>query len=72
MFARDATTGVLTQAAGAAGCVSETGAAGGVANQCANGRALDGARAVVVSADGAQVYAASDTSDAIVRSSRTA
>ena len=74
VFARNPSTGVLTQAAGAAGCVSETGAGmpGGAGDQCADGRALDGARAVVVSADGADVYAASDTSDAIARFSRTA
>ena len=73
VFARDATTGTLTQAAGAAGCVSETGAGmpGGAGNQCADGRALDGARAVVVSANGADVYAASDTSDAVVTFSRS-
>ena len=36
-FNRDTTTGAITQPAGAAGCISETGA-----GPCANGHGLDG------------------------------
>jgi DNA-binding beta-propeller fold protein YncE len=57
-FARDATTGALTQLAGAAGCVSETGA-----GACADGKALADADSVAVTAGGRSVYvAAGDTS----------
>jgi DNA-binding beta-propeller fold protein YncE len=61
VFDRDASTGALTQKAGAAGCVSEDGTAGA----CANGVALDGAHAVAVSPDGKSVYVASFNSDAV-------
>jgi DNA-binding beta-propeller fold protein YncE len=61
VFARDAKTGVLTQLAGTSGCVSETGSAG----LCADGRALDEASEVTLSPDGASVYVASATSDAV-------
>ncbi|MGI9540157.1 MAG: beta-propeller fold lactonase family protein, partial [Miltoncostaeaceae bacterium] len=50
-FARDAGTGALTQLAGAAACVHNTGAGG-----CADGRALDSARWVLISPDGQHVY----------------
>jgi DNA-binding beta-propeller fold protein YncE len=60
-----AVTGDLTQPAGTAGCISETGA-----GPCADGHALNGANAVAVSADGKSVYAASQDSDAVVRLSR--
>lgn len=50
-FARDASTGALTQLAGAAACVHDTGAGG-----CADGRALASARWVLVSPDGGHVY----------------
>jgi DNA-binding beta-propeller fold protein YncE len=65
VFSRNTTTGVLTQLAGTAGCVSETGA-----GPCADGRALIGAIAVAVSPDGANVYVASFGSDAIARFNR--
>jgi 6-phosphogluconolactonase (cycloisomerase 2 family) len=61
IFARDGTTGVLTQLAGTNGCVSETGTGGA----CADGTALDGVRSVAVSPDGKSVYAASETSGAV-------
>ena len=48
------TTGAIGQPAGAAGCVSETGA-----GPCADGHALDGPASVAVSADGKSVYVAS-------------
>ena len=48
-----AATGELTQKPGTAGCISRTGADG-----CAQGRALSGAEAVVVSPDGKSVYVA--------------
>jgi DNA-binding beta-propeller fold protein YncE len=60
IFDRNPTTGALTQPAGAAGCINETGADG-----CADGRALDGAIGVVVSPDGRHLYAVSDVSHAI-------
>jgi DNA-binding beta-propeller fold protein YncE len=66
VFRRDATTGALTQPLGTAGCVSQTGTGG----QCVDGRALNGASAVVVSPDGANVYVASGTSDAIASFAR--
>src|SRR6266511_3958988 len=53
-------TGALTQKAGTAGCISESGGA-----PCQDGEALGGAFAVAVSPDGASVYVASQTSDAI-------
>ncbi len=65
-FARDAATGTLTQLAGTAGCVSETGTAG----NCADGIALDRTRTVVVSPDGTSVYVASETSAAVAAFAR--
>ena len=53
--------GTLTQATGAAGCVSETGLGG----QCLDGRALDGVAAVAIAPDGRTAYAASQLSDAL-------
>ena len=61
---RNTTTGALTQPAGAAGCISETGA-----GPCADGHALDSANSVAVSADGKSVYVASG-SGAVVRLNR--
>jgi DNA-binding beta-propeller fold protein YncE len=66
VFSRSATTGRLTHLSGTAGCVSETGTAG----TCADGKALNGARSVAVSADGKNVYVASEVSDAIAVFSR--
>jgi 6-phosphogluconolactonase (cycloisomerase 2 family) len=65
-FARNTTTGELTQLAGTAGCVSEDGTGG----SCADGRALIGANSVLVSGDGTSVYAASLDSDAVVAFTR--
>jgi 6-phosphogluconolactonase (cycloisomerase 2 family) len=59
-FARDAKTGVLTQLAGTAGCVTETGSGG-----CADGVALQGARSVALSANGKSAYVAARTSDSV-------
>ncbi len=64
-FTRNPTTGAITQPAGGAGCVSETGA-----GPCADGHALDGPSGVAVSADGRSVYAASGGSKAVVRFNR--
>jgi DNA-binding beta-propeller fold protein YncE len=50
---RNTTTGAITQPAGTAGCVSETGA-----GPCANGHSLYGAEGVAVSPDGKSVYVA--------------
>jgi 6-phosphogluconolactonase (cycloisomerase 2 family) len=61
VFSRNPTTGALTQLAGKAGCVSETGTSGA----CADGIALDGARTVVVSPDGENVYVAAEASGAV-------
>jgi len=66
IFARDTTTGALTQLAGVRGCVSQTGSGGA----CTKGRALGGASDVVVSPDGEHVYAASMASDAVAVFSR--
>jgi DNA-binding beta-propeller fold protein YncE len=57
-----AVTGALTQPAGTAGCVSETGS-----GPCADGHGLSGADAVAVSADGKSVYVASQDSNAVAR-----
>ncbi len=62
---RNTTTGAITQPAGTAGCISETGA-----GPCANGHALNGANSVAVSPDGKSVYVASVRSGAVVRLNR--
>jgi DNA-binding beta-propeller fold protein YncE len=56
-----AANGSVTQKSGTAGCVSETGSGG----LCAHGVALDGARSVVVSPDGGNVYLVADISGAV-------
>jgi uncharacterized repeat protein (TIGR01451 family) len=56
-----AADGTLTQKAGTAGCISETGSGGA----CVDGTAVSGARSVAVSPDGSSVYAASSSSDAV-------
>jgi DNA-binding beta-propeller fold protein YncE len=61
VFARDAATGALTQLAEPHGCVSQSGSGG----RCTQGKALDGAYAVVVSKDGRFVYVASQLSRAV-------
>jgi sugar lactone lactonase YvrE len=60
-----AVTGDLTQPAGSAGCVSQTGA-----GPCADGHALIRASSVAVSPNGKSVYATSYDSDAVVRFNR--
>jgi sugar lactone lactonase YvrE len=62
---RNTTTGAISQPAGPAGCVSETGA-----GTCADGHALDGAKSVAVSPDGKSVYVASQDSDAVTSFTR--
>jgi 6-phosphogluconolactonase (cycloisomerase 2 family) len=66
VFDRDPVTGALTQVAGTAGCVSETGTGGA----CADGVALSGIRGVVVSPDGGHVYTAANGSDAVAAFAR--
>jgi DNA-binding beta-propeller fold protein YncE len=61
VFARDRKTGVLTQLAGTAGCVSENGAI----DACTDGKALIGPRGIAVSRDGRHVYVGSATSEAV-------
>lgn len=60
-FARDKSTGALTQLAGTAACTSETGTAGA----CANGVALDFPTSVAVSPNGKNVYVTSSGSNAV-------
>jgi DNA-binding beta-propeller fold protein YncE len=60
IFRRDARTGVLTQAKGAAGCIAAKGA-----SHCATAIALDGPNSVAVSPDGRNVYATSRGSNSI-------
>jgi DNA-binding beta-propeller fold protein YncE len=67
-FRRNATTGALTQLAGTAGCISETGSGG----SCVDGKALSGPISVAVSADGESVYVGSTFSDAVAVFSRDA
>ena len=66
-FSRNATTGVLTQLSGTAGCIAENG--DGVS--CADGRGLAGAVAVVVSPDGNNVYVASRNNTVAIFSRNT-
>jgi len=66
VFARDKSTGVLTQLAGTNGCVSEDGTSG----DCIDGTGLTGAGSVVVSNDGKNVYVASGSSSAVASFSR--
>src|SRR6476469_8891527 len=56
----DQSTGTLSQDAGLAGCVSETGAGG-----CTDGTALDGANGIALSPSGTSLYVASFLSDAV-------
>ncbi|HEU4355656.1 MAG TPA: beta-propeller fold lactonase family protein, partial [Actinomycetota bacterium] len=65
-FSRDPGTGALTQLPGTAGCVSETGNGG----SCVDGTALDRARSLSLSPDGSSMYVAAETSDAIAVFSR--
>jgi DNA-binding beta-propeller fold protein YncE len=65
LFTRDTTTGAITQPAGTAGCVSQTGA-----GPCVDGRGLSGAAGVAVSADGTSVYVSSLGSSAVARFDR--
>ena len=62
-----ASTFATTQAAGAAGCISNTGTGG-----CATARELDGPDESVVDPDGKNLYVASSTSNAISVFSRNA
>jgi 6-phosphogluconolactonase (cycloisomerase 2 family) len=66
VFARNKSTGALTQLAGMAGCVSESGLAGA----CDVGVGLGGATGVAVSADGKHVYVASQTDNAVAAFAR--
>lgn len=70
VFARNGDTGALTQLPEPYGCISQSGSGG----RCTQGKALDGARSVVVSKDGRFVYVASEQSRAVavfVRDRRT-
>jgi len=58
---RDVATGALTQLPEPQGCVSQSGSGG----HCTQGKALDGASAVVTSKDGRFVYVASEKSRAV-------
>ena len=62
-----APNGALTQKAGTAGCISESGTAGA----CVDGTALTGAAAVAISPDGTSVYIAAQDNDAIVAFDRS-
>ena len=64
-FNRNTTTGAIAQPAGAAGCVSQTGA-----GPCADGHGLVGPVSVVVAPDGKSVYVASHSSHAVARLNR--
>ena len=64
-FQRNTTTGAITEPAGTAGCVSEDGS-----GPCVDGHGLSGPFSVAVSLNGKSVYAASTTSNAVVRFKR--
>jgi 6-phosphogluconolactonase (cycloisomerase 2 family) len=66
VFARHPVSGVLTQLPEPQGCISQSGSGG----HCTQGRALDGARHVIVSRDGKFVYVASEQSRAVAVFSR--
>jgi 6-phosphogluconolactonase (cycloisomerase 2 family) len=68
VFSRNVTSGALTQLAGTAGCVSDTGTGGA----CTDGTALVRTRSIAVSPDGTSVYVASETSSAVSVFSRNA
>src|SRR4029077_11416173 len=61
IFARNTTTGALTQLSGTAGCVSSDGTGG----SCTQARGLQGARTAVVSPDNLHVYVAAQTGNAV-------
>jgi DNA-binding beta-propeller fold protein YncE len=61
VFDRNPSTGALTQKAGTAGCISDTGSSG----TCADGLALVHPRGIAVTPDGGTVYVVSSESDAI-------
>jgi DNA-binding beta-propeller fold protein YncE len=65
-FARNPTTGALTQAGGGGGCIVSTALAG-----CTTGAQLDGADAVAVSPNGKDVYATSLFSKSVTSFSRS-
>jgi DNA-binding beta-propeller fold protein YncE len=65
VLVRNTSTGVLTQSVANAGCVTEDGTSGDPALGCVDGRVLDGARTVALSADGKSLYVASQTSDGV-------
>jgi DNA-binding beta-propeller fold protein YncE len=63
VFARNRTTGTLTQLEGPNGCLSGDDS---LTDSCAKARALGGAESLAVSADGRTVYVASPYSNALV------
>ncbi|MEU4216012.1 beta-propeller fold lactonase family protein [Actinoplanes sp. NPDC026623] len=67
VFARDDATGVLTQLAGTAGCITNTTVGG-----CATGKGLDKAAYLRLSPDGSSLYVASTTSKAVAVFQRNA
>jgi len=60
VFRRNASTGALTQASDASGCIANAATSG-----CATGRALDGPDVVTVSPDGSNVYVGSFVGNAV-------
>ncbi len=58
-FARDATSGALTQLSGTAGCISANGASEDGADTCTAGRAIGDHYDITISPDGRTVYTAS-------------
>ena len=66
-FVRDSSTGSLTQTTDGTGCIADAPAAG-----CTTGLQLDGADAVAVSPDGADVYVTSLFSNTVTAFARTA
>jgi DNA-binding beta-propeller fold protein YncE len=63
-FTREGVSGVLTQKAGATGCIAE--APAGATAACFDGRALVNPSGIAISPDGRDLYVTGETSDSVV------
>ena len=72
VYARNTTTGVLTQLPGVQGCITLDGMGEGAPNACTNGRAVDGAYTLTMSPAGDHIYLGAYESEGIVTFRRNA